>query len=66
MNTFQQVEFKNDNKRMICWTDRIDELKPGNICELKQVTGLWEVVEIFPAKMNKIDIKQTWRVGGLT
>ena len=56
----QQVFVKKDNIRRVAWTDDDPEIKEGNQIRFKDEKEFWDIMLVFPRKIEKVEINRSW------
>lgn len=57
----QQVFVRKDNINRIVLTDNDPEIKEGNQVRFKDEKDFWEIMMVFPRKIEKVEINRSWK-----
>lgn len=61
----QQVFVKKDNINRIVLTDDDPDIKQGNQIRFKDEKDFWDIMLVFPRKIEKVEINRSWHFGGI-
>lgn len=66
MNELRQVKLTHEGLNQVTWVEDSPMLVPGNMIKLKgENNKWWNILEVYPYKVDKEDIPRSWHVGGL-